>query len=334
MQDKFQPSDVLFLPNEAATAARMELEYRRQHRDDGITLGISEIDAVLNPILSDNLVTIIGRPGSGKTGFKMRWARSQAQAISRRGEENKVVLYITYEQSVEDLTAFNVAANQRVSMSQLARGTTSNQDWEKVIIGLSKHIGLPLAIIGHSKERRERRPRLTLTNVFQTIEYMIDERKVIPYIIFVDYLQRIPGEKYQGDRRLEVSESLDRCKDGALRYGSPWVVGVQARREVDSRKVQVPQLDDGQETSNIEQASDCIFSLVRPIKYRKEGEMFGETVRVQGHCQMFVTLLKQKMGRDNVPFWIEFDPEYNELLQSDPNAAIKNAARHVDLVNA
>ena len=326
MQDNFQPSDVLFLPNEAATAARLELEYRRDHKEQGITLGIAEIDAVLNPILSDNLVTIIGRPGSGKTGMKMRWARTQAQAIAKRQEENKVVLYVTYEQSVEDLTAFNVAASQRVSMNRLARGTTDDAEWSRVITGLSKQIGLPLAIIGHSKERRQRRPRLTLTNVFRTIEYMIDERKVIPHMVFVDYLQRIPGEKYQGDRRLEVAESLDRCKDGALIFGMPWIVGVQARREVDKRNPPVPMLDDGQETANIEQASDCVFSVVRPIKYRKEGEEFG-TTRVNGHRQMLVTLLKQKMGRDNVPFWIEFDPEYNELLQPDPLASVRAAVR-------
>jgi replicative DNA helicase len=313
MPDNFHPADVLFLPAEAATATRAELEYRRANKDQGINLGIAEIDRVLNPVLSDNLVTILGRPGSGKTGFMMRWARTQAQAIAKRGEENKVVLYITYEQSVEDLTAFNVSASQRVSMGKLARGNTEPSEWDKVIRALTSNIGLPLAIIGHSKERRQRRPRLTMTNVLQSIEYMIDKRGVTPHMIFVDYLQRIPGEKYVGDRRMEVSESLDRCKDGALTYGSPWVVGVQAKRDVDQRKIQVPVLDDGQETSNIEQASDCVFSLTRPSKYRKEGEAFGSVI-VEGHTQMLVMLLKQKLGRDNMPFWIDFDPEYNELL--------------------
>jgi len=313
MPDNFHPSDVLFLPSEAAAATRAELEYRRDHKADGISIGISEIDRVLNPLLADNLVTILGRPGGGKTGFMMRWARTQAQAISKRGEENKVVLYITYEQSVEDLTAFNVAANQRVSMEKLARGNTEPAEWEKVIRALTSNIGLPLAIIGHSKERRQRRPRLTMTNVLQSIEYMIDERGVTPHMIFVDYLQRIPGEQYKGDRRMEVSESLDRCKDGALTYGAPWIVGVQAKREVDRRALPVPVLDDGQETSNIEQASDCVFSLTRPSKYKKEGEQFG-SVTVSGHTQMLVTLLKQKLGKDNMPFWIDFDPEYNELV--------------------
>lgn len=313
MPDNFHPADVLFLPSEAAVATRRELEYRRDNRDKGITLGIAEIDRVLNPLLSDNLVSVLGRPGSGKTGFMMRWARTQALALAKRGEENKVVLYITYEQSVEDLTAFNVAANQRVSIERLARGTTEAQEWGKVIRALTSNIGLPLAIIGHSKERRQRRPRLTLSNVVKTIEHMIDERGVTPHMIFLDYLQRIPGEQYKGDRRMEVSEALDRCKDGALTYGAPWVVGVQAKRDVDQRKVQVPVLDDGQETSNIEQASDCVFSLVRPSKYRKEGEEFG-SVTVEGHLQMLVTLLKQKLGKDNMPFWINFDPEFNELL--------------------
>lgn len=319
MADNFHPADVLFLPAEAAVATRNELEYRRANRDKSITLGIAEIDRSLNPILQDNLVTIMGRPGAGKTGMMMRWARTQAQTISARGEENKVVLYVTYEQSVEDLTAFNVSASQRVGIERLARGDMGSAEWEKILRALTSHVGLPLAIIGHSKERRSRRPRLTLTNVMQAIEYMIDERGVTPHMVFLDYLQRIPGEQYKGDRRMEVSESLDRCKDGALTYGAPWVVGVQAKREVDRRDLQIPMLDDGQETSNIEQASDCVFSIVRPIKYRKEGEAFG-SVTVRGHMQMLVMLLKQKLGRDNLPFWIDFDPEYNELVEREAEA--------------
>ena len=131
-------------------------------------------------------------------------------------------------------------------------------------------------------------------------------------MIFLDYLQRIPGEKYSGDRRLEVSESLDRCKDAALSFGAPWVVGVQARREVDTREVQIPLLADGQETANIEQASDKIISLVRPSKYRKAGERFG-SITVLGYKQMLVSLLKQKLGIDNVAEWINFDPATNTV---------------------
>jgi replicative DNA helicase len=308
----FSPGDVLFTPPEAATAALAALEYRRAHAADGIYLGIQAIDAHLTPVLSDNLVTILGRPGHGKTGIMLWWARREARRIVASGDLKRVVIYITYEQAVEDLMAFNVAADKRLSIGAMARGTLPEQDWSAALASLTGAVSLPLAIIGHSMERRLRRPRLTLSNVAQTLAYLVDELHLTPHMIFLDYLQRIPGEKYSGDRRLEVSESLDRCKDAALAFGAPWVVGVQARREVDSRDLQIPLLADGQETSNIEQASDKIFSLVRPCKYRKDGESFGR-VTVAGNKQMLVSLLKQKLGVDNVSEWIDFDPATNSV---------------------
>lgn len=308
----FHPSDVLFTPPEAASATRAALEYRREHRAEAIYLGIPAIDLHLTPILGDNLVTVIGRPGAGKTGIMLWWARREARRLAEAGKTKRVVVYITYEQAVEDLMAFNVSADRQLSIGAMARGTLSESDWSLALASLTGAVSLPLAIIGHSMDRRQRRPRLTLTNVGAALAYMIDTLGLEPHMIFVDYLQRIPGEKYNGDRRLEVSESLDRCKDAALAFGAPWVVGVQAKRDVDERALQIPQLSDGQESSNIEQASDKIFSLVRPCKYRKDGESFGR-VTVSGNKQMLVSLLKQKLGVDNVSEWIEFDPATNSV---------------------
>jgi replicative DNA helicase len=308
----FSPGDVLFTPPEAAKAARVALEYRRDHRAEGIYTGIPAIDRHLTPVLADNLVTVLGRPGSGKTGLMLWWARREATRLAEAGVKNKVVVYVTYEQAVEDLMAFNVAADKKLSIESMARGTLAAADWESVLASLTGAVGLPLAIIGHSMERRQRRPRLTLSNVGESLAYLVDTLKLTPHMVFLDYLQRIPGEKYSGDRRLEVSESLDRCKDAALAFGAPWVVGVQAKREVDTRDTQIPLLADGQETANIEQASDKIFSLVRPCKYRREGEAFG-SVTVRGYKQMLISLLKQKLGTDNVSEWIEFNPATNSV---------------------
>lgn len=310
-QPTFSPGDVLFTPTEAALAARNALAYRREHQAEGIYLGIPALDRHLTPLLADNLVTVIGRPGHGKTGIMLWWARREARRIAGQ-DGKKVVVYITYEQSVEDLMAFNVAADRQLSIEAMARGTLPESDWQQVIAALSANVTLPLAIIGHSMDRRSRRPRLTLSNVAETLAYLVDKLHAQPHMIFLDYLQRIPGEKYSGDRRLEVSESLDRCKDAALAYGAPWVVGVQAKREVDGRDIPIPMLSDGQETANIEQASDKIFSLVRPCKYRKTGETFGKTL-VQGERQMLVTIVKQKLGRDNLSEWINFDPATNTV---------------------
>lgn len=72
------------------------------------------------------------------------------------------------------------------------------------------------------------------------------------------------------------------------------------------------EIADGQWTSNIEQSSDRVLSLVRPINYEAEGEMFGK-MKVEGRNQLLISLLKQKLGPANIPIWAFFQPEYNKL---------------------
>jgi hypothetical protein len=91
---------------------------------------------------------------------------------------------------------------------------------------------------------------------------------------------------------------------------------VQAKREVDDSDPAVPELNDGQWTSAIEQVSDKTMSVVRPIKYKKEGDMFGKMI-VQGRNQMLICILKQKMGDSPFAIWTLFDPQYNSMCEAE-----------------
>jgi replicative DNA helicase len=109
-------------------------------------------------------------------------------------------------------------------------------------------------------------------------------------------------------------KNLTYLKDFGFALKCPFVAGVQAKREVDSRQIQIPGMDDGQWTSNIEQDSDKIITVTRPVKYRNEGDLFG-TMPVRGHGQILLTLAKQKLGKDGIPVWAYFDPAYNKFDQ-------------------
>jgi replicative DNA helicase len=266
---------------------------------------------VLLPALPTELIFIVGRPGNGKTGAMVWWARSRAKKLEAARITDKVVIYLTLEQSVEELHAFNVAADQRISVTEMARGNIDDVQWAKILAAGMKRKSLPLWYIGHSSERRKKRPSLNLDSISAAIRRMEDERHKQVDILFVDYLQRLP---YNGreSKTVGISENVDRLKDLALAVGCPVVVGVQATREVDDRNPPIPQMDDGQWTSNIEQTGDKILSVVRPRKYKKEGEEFG-CMTIKGNCQMLISILKQKMGPANEAKWVYFDPEYNIL---------------------
>lgn len=303
---------VIFSPQEASRLAVERLKFRRDHRDLAIPLGIGSIDEYFNPLLPGDLVTVIGRPGNGKTGFMLRWARYRAEYLEEKNILNRAVVYITYEQHIEDLHSIQMAADQGINVTKMARGELIGEDWNKIIKAAVRRAVMPIWYIGHSSANRKERPRLTPSTVITNLQEVEREREMDIDCVFVDYLQRIPFDGRPESKTVGTMEVLDAMKDFALALDCPFIVGVQAKREVDSRPVPIPGMDDGQWTSNIEQASDKIFTVVRPAKYANEGEMFG-TMIVESHTQMLVTLAKQKLGPDNLSKWVYFDPAYNKL---------------------
>jgi len=286
------------------------------------------MDLKLLPLLPGELCTIIGRPGSGKSAIQMYWARSRAKYLQSNFIPDRVVVYITYEQHVEELYAFHVASEIGVPVDAMARGQLDESQLEQVREYGVRRSNVPLWFIGHSQERRKKRPLMTLEGVKEALYRLEDwelqnKRETRIDMIFVDYLQRIPFEGRPESKVIGIDENLNKLKDMGLMFSCPIVCGVQARREVDDRDPAVPELNDGQWCSGVEQISDKVLSAVRPIKYKNEGELFGRKVIVQGRNQMLICLLKQKMGDAPFTVWTIFDPQYNSMMEAEE--------RHYDL---
>lgn len=315
-------STVVYSPNDIVQLGTAYLDTRRTQKHQAIPVGVGSLDTDFLPLLPGELCSIIGRPGNGKTGLMMAWARSRAAWLRDNGHSDRMVVYATWEQSIEELYAFNLAADNGLSITEMARGNITADQWETVMLGGSKRLNLPLWFVGHSVGRREKRPALTVDRLLDGL-HDIEKWGDSPWkidMVFVDYLQRIKFEGRVESKTIGVSDNLDRCKDGALETGCPWVVGVQAGRDVDDRSDPTPQLSDGQWTSNIEQASDAVMSVVRPRKYREEGEHYPDEkigVEVRGYTQMLITVLKRKLGPDNWAKWVTFDPQYNRLDEAE-----------------
>lgn len=316
------PSDIIYTPAEIATIGTKYLEERKSGKGKGIPVGLPSFDKDFLPLLPGELTSIIARPGNGKTGFMMRWARHRAAQIAAGGDKSRIVIYATWEQSIEELNAFDVAADTRISITDMARGDISDDDWPLIISDSAQRMNKPIWFIGHSMERRKKRPQITVTDLalaLQEIEAWDEERYKID-MVFVDYLQRIPFDGRQESKTIGIDDVLNRLKDGALTFGCPFVAGVQAKRDVDNKSTPIPMMEDGQWTSAVEQVSDKVISLVRPRKYYQEGEMFGNgenAAMVQGENQLLIALLKQKMGIANKVYWAMFNPIYNELDEAE-----------------
>jgi replicative DNA helicase len=310
-------STILFTPEDTGLLGHKYLEKRRTNKGLGVKVGLASLDKVMYPVFPGELVSIIARPGQGKTGFMVRWARHRAKWLKDHKIENRVVVYITLEQSIEELNAFNIAADNRISITNLAMGEISDDEWTTCLQHAVNTRFHPLYYIGYSSMTDKKQIRIDIDAIEGALKIIKEDYEID--IVFIDYLQRIPYDSHCESKTVGISNNLDMLKTISQQIAkAAMTVGIQSRREVDDKEKQIPELDDGQWTSNIEQSSDRVLSLVRPSSYRKEGELFG-TTRVEGKYQLLISLLKQKLGPANIPIWAFFQPEYNFLDELERN---------------
>lgn len=328
-------SRLVFTPLEASNASEDYIKEIRANDGDGMPLYIPgmEYNESTNkgflPVKRGELITVLGRPGSGKTGFMFHWARKRAKDLQAQ-KSDKVVLYWTMEQLVEELRLFNVAGEDNISASKMATGKMADGEWDKAVKSLRGLHTTPLWFAGKSLKRRKDKIQLNeaaLRGTLESIEkWQGDTIKQEIDSVFVDYLQRFRSDgkdwvQFYGD----LTNGL---KDMAGDFATRFVVGVQARREVDAKTVQIPGMEDGQWTSSIEQQSDGMLAVVRPARYRKDGEDFDGTV-VKGYRQMVVKTLKRKLGPEGQAHWVNFAPEYNRLDDLDVETIQVKGGYHV-----
>lgn len=323
-------SKLVFTPVEVSNATEKYIEEIKANDGDGMPLYIPKMEYSPEkkkgflPVKKGEIISILGRPGNGKTGFMFRWARMRANDLQRQaalGNEtaaNSVVLYFTMEQLVEELRLFHVAAEEGISATDMANGKMNDGQWVKVTNSLRGMHTTPLWLAGKSLARRKSKIKITeeaLYGMLSSVEKWQGDN-ILTQIdsVFVDYLQRF---RATGQDWVQFyGNTYNGLKEMAVDFATRFVVGVQAKREVDKYPVPIPQMDDGQWSSGIEQQSDGMISVVRPAHYKSNGETFDD-VTVTGHEQMIVTVLKRKLGPENFNDWVRFSPEYNKLDEQE-----------------
>jgi len=323
-------SRIVFTPTEASRAAEAHVNELEKGDGDGMPLYLPRMEynpetrKGFLPVKRGELITVTGRPGNGKTGFMFRWARQRAnklQELAKSGDEkaaNSVVLYWTMEQMIEELRLFHVAAEDGVSATDMANGKLETEQWDGVRKTLRKLQVNPLWLAGKSFARRKDKTKLdehALRGALESIEtWQGDNVKVQVDSVFVDYLQRFrPGP---GDWVQFYGDLVNGMKEMAGDFATRVVLGVQAKREVDARTLPVPRMEDGQWTSSIEHQADGMISVVRPSHYLSQDALWDKddaNIKVAGHQQMLVTVLKRKLGPENFDGWVNFAPEYNRM---------------------
>jgi replicative DNA helicase len=284
----------------------------RLQSEPGITYGCV-LDKHMIPLHPGDLMAVVARPGHGKSSYMAYMAKKTALDIVKRGADDEVVVYITWEQPVEEIEAFFQSGGDytstdmawgRVPMDVIRRNTT-------------KRAGLPVWFIGYSNRHAGvKKPRMYVDFVYEAIESMHQEFGKRPKLLLLDYLQIVPVTS--GGKRFEqVAEATNLTKELLMNLGVAGIAGVQARRDVDTYAQKIPTMSDAQHSSEIEQRADKQVAIWRPIKdfdpkTHPEVDVAGTTYKNSEEL-LVVRLLKQRFDAGYGTHAIRFKPQTLEV---------------------
>lgn len=306
--------DIVWTPNDAVKYALDAIEQRRQYQGEGTRTGISVVDEYLLPPRPGELITILAMSSNFKTGFMQFWARHMAGEIVKEGLTDECVVFVTWEQAIEELLIFDLAFTAQMDAARVVTGKITDDEMMHLASVGSRRAVTPVYLVGHSVQEHKKRPRLNLSAVADGMSFLRSAFGMKFRAIFLDYLGQIPGEDGE-DRRMQQFENVRRCKDMSLAMGCPVILGVQVNRQVYKESWAMPGMSDAMETSNVEHTSDKMIGLWMPKSTCQIGATLDTKMGALEVTEnlLLMRVLKQKMGPAG-KFWpLYVNPARNEI---------------------
>ena len=223
---------------------RVELEAGR--RRAALPTGYIELDEILGGgLVAEGLYVLAARPGVGKTTVALNIADKWAS-------RNQAVLFVTLEQSVDQITAKRIAMESGMSSKFLLNSSekSSGETWKKIhaaSVELSKR---PLYV--------NRIKNASVADVEKLAAQVSGLAAVV--IDYLGYIRHTEGKNLY-EKTTATSAALKRL---ARSLGLPVMCLVQLNRESEKRGGKKPMMSDLRDSGAIEQDADGIMLLHRP----------------------------------------------------------------------
>jgi replicative DNA helicase len=248
-----------FIPiSELLTDAYARIEHLYNNKDNltGIASGYPELDRMTSGFQRSDLIIVAARPSVGKTAFALNIAQNVAVRF------NQTVAVFSLEMSKEQLVQRMISAESNLDASVMRSGQLTDEDWEKLAMGIASLSEAPLYIDDSAgvnlSEMRARARKLQMDRGLG--------------LIVVDYLQLIHGRGRSDNRQQEISEISRNLKGLARDLDVPVIALSQLSRSVEQRQDKRPLLSDIRESGSIEQDADVVAFLYRDDYYDPETE--------------------------------------------------------------
>lgn len=231
----------------------------------GIPTGYKEMDFVTGGWQPSDLIILAARPGMGKTGLALCYARLTALA-------GIPVAVFSLEMNALQLYKRLVSQETWIPLDNL---TKTGMDAATEAYYMREKAKLVNAVI-HIDDT----PGLSIFDLKNKARKLKREKKI--KLIIIDYIQLMSsGNNSNGNREQEVSQISRGLKLLAKELEIPIIALSQLSRNVENRPGggKRPQLSDLRDSGSIEQDADMVQFIYRPEYYGIEVDEKGESVK-------------------------------------------------------
>lgn len=214
----------------------------------------ANLNSLIGGLIPGNLITIAGRPGTGKTAFALQISLS----VARRKHK---VLYISLEMLGTQLAMRVFSTDTGVSTITMANGKATGEEMLAITKSVDHRKSDNLLITKDGKNTSEIRRKVS---------------SIKPELLVIDSVNLMDGKGET--ERVRMTRITREIKQMALQFGLPIIMLAQLNRGADGQMF--PTLIDLKESGSIEEDSDVVI-LLAEIKdqnsYDKINEAFKQS---------------------------------------------------------
>lgn len=323
---EFDAQQASYTPTEVAAYGLQAIEQVRSSAERAIGIGAPGLRDYFAPMRPGQVAGIVGQTSHYKSGLLHYIEHQAAKQLTTQHRTDEAIVHISLEESVEEQSFLELARSSGENAGRLANGDV--KDWDRLIKRSYDVAGIPIYRVGDSLVRSEDIPKLYLSNILRSVQWLVREYKIKLALIGLDYLQALPLDPelrnfdYDQARRLQVRTDAYRMREIASRFGCPVVVACQAKQTLGNLLASkgppllIPGMYDVNESSDIAQRFDRLLGVWLPAR----SYPVGTRLRI-GNMELPITdnllLVKVNKQRGGYPagraFLFNIDYENNDL---------------------
>lgn len=273
-----------------------------------------EFDAV-SPFLKSELITIGGRPGSGKEILLSN--------LALRISQTKKTIYFSFRETQFNLALMFLAIKEKMSICVM-RENIMNATFQSQVDEYSSSLCEHQLMIDSNSAK-------SIHAWFNHCETLIKNES--PEVLIIDYVQLMGSMNRLNQRDLEIGYIMRKFKELAINHHICIILSSELNRSTDIRPgYKYPLLSDLRDSGSIESLSDKVILLYRPDYYGLDtfpnGNIGNNAIELNFAKNNFytdtTTMLRidmntmQLMDYDNIGDEKEIDNK-NELEDNQPN---------------